>query len=238
MHNGWIKIYRKFNQWEWKQNPYMVALFIHLLVNANHEPTEWKGIIIERGQLVVGRDTLSKETGITQQSLRTCLKRLKSTNELTIKSTNKYSIITLCNYYKYQTLKNEINQQINQQTNQQLTNNQPTTNHKQEVKNIKKKRKNIGEVFQLPDDIDTETWNAFEEMRIAIRKPLTSRARKNIIISLDKIGQDKNEVLNQSITNCWRDVFKLRENNNGTGAVAPKAKEKWEQILDGEITTW
>jgi len=130
---GWIKLYRKFNDWEWHQEPNMVALFVHLLINANHEKKDWKGIPIERGQMVFGRKKASIQTGISERSIRTCIERLKSTNELTIKSTNKYSIITLCNYNKYQTSKLENDQQNDQQTGKQTTTN----------KNIRSKEINI-----------------------------------------------------------------------------------------------
>lgn len=219
MTEGWIKLYRKFNQWEWKQSPNMVALFIHLLINANHDKIEWRGVDVERGQIIVGRDTLSRDTGITPQSIRTCINKLKSTSEITIKSTNKYSIITLCNYDKYQTSKNEINQQINQQTNQQLTNNQPTTNHKQEVKKERSKEvKNKHIEFSLPSDINLETWEAYIEMRKSIKHPMTEYAKQLIITKLSSIGQDKNKVLNQSIENGWKGVFPLKNEiggNNG-----------------------
>ena len=90
---------------------------------------------MERGQLITGRLSLKEQTGISEQSIRTAFEKLKSTNEITIKSTNKYSIVTICNYNEYQDNKREINQQ--------LTNNQPTTNHKQEYKECNNKNKDI-----------------------------------------------------------------------------------------------
>ncbi len=136
---GWIKIHRKLIGWEWYQDSNMVHLFIHLLLSANHKPGNWKGIDLERGQLITGRNKLSEQTGISHQSIRTCLEHLKSTNELTIKSTNKYSIITVCNYDDYQLKENDTNQQ----NNQQLTSNQPTTN--QQLTTNKKEKNNNNE---------------------------------------------------------------------------------------------
>jgi len=133
----WIKLYRKFSEWEWFKISEMVHLFIYLLLNANSKNNKWKGIDIKRGQLITGRSSLSVNTGISEQCVRTCLNRLKSTNEITIISTNKYSIITILKYDDYQTNKNQTNQQVNQLINQQLTSNQPTTNHKQEYKELK-----------------------------------------------------------------------------------------------------
>ena len=118
----------------------MVHIFLHLFINANHEDGNWEGMTIKRGQLVIGRKKISADTGISEQSVRTCMNRLKSTNEITIKATNKYSIITVLNYDSYQKTLGESNQVINQNSNQQLTNNQPTTNHKQEEEEGKEEK--------------------------------------------------------------------------------------------------
>lgn len=138
---GWIKIHRKLIEWEWHDIPEMMSLLLHLLLLANHEDKVWHGETILRGQLVTGRKELSRMTGISEQSIRTYINRLKSTNEITIKSTNKFSVITICNYDKYQIVE-DARQPTNQPsiqptTNQQLTSNQPATNHKQECKNEK-----------------------------------------------------------------------------------------------------
>ena len=100
--NGWVKLHSKFLKWEWASDPNMVALFIYLLLKANFKETEWKGVKLERGQLIFGREKASKDTGISVRTIRTCLERLKSTSELSVKTTNKYSIITICKYDSYQ----------------------------------------------------------------------------------------------------------------------------------------
>lgn len=128
---GWIKLHRKFLDWEWFQVSDMIKLFIFLLLNANHNDNFWRGIEIKRGQYVTGLKSLSIKTNISEQSLRTYLQRLEKTGEINRQSTNKYSIITICNYDSYQ----ENEKTTNKQTNKQLTNNQQTTNNKQELKN-------------------------------------------------------------------------------------------------------
>jgi len=111
-------------KWEWYHDSQMVHLFLHMLIRANHEPKKWRGTLIQRGQFVSGRKALSVETGISEQSIRTCISKLKSTNELTTKSTNKFTLYTIVNWDTYQ-----INGDgTNQPTNQQPPNNQPTTN--------------------------------------------------------------------------------------------------------------
>lgn len=56
--------------------------------------------------------------------MRTALQKLKTTNEVTSKTTSKYTVITLLNYSKYQ----DWNSDSNQHSNQQITNKQPTNN--------------------------------------------------------------------------------------------------------------
>jgi hypothetical protein len=141
MKDGWIKIHRKLLEWEWYSDTNTFRLFMHLLLAANYENKEWQGITVLRGQLVTGRKILSIQTKLNEQVVRTCLTRLISTNEITIKSTSKFSIITICKYDDYQTIENMANHQINQQDNQQLTNNQPATNQQlTTTKEIKKER--------------------------------------------------------------------------------------------------
>ena len=157
--NGWIKLYRQFSEWEWSDDPKMVSLFIHLLLAASNRDTRWKGIEIKRGQVLFGRQKWSAKTGISEQSLRTCLNRLKSTSEITIKSTSKYSIVTIVNYDKYQG-KIAVDQPANQppdqpSTNHQLTSDQPHR-EKERRKEGKKKRNNNTGGDAFPEDEDDD----------------------------------------------------------------------------------
>lgn len=125
---SFITVDRKILKWEWYQDVKVFHLFLYFLLRANWEDGRWKGIEVKRGQLITGRLKLSKDVGLSEMEIRTCLKKLKSTNEITTKVTNKYTIITVCKYDVYQNKYDASNQQINQQPNQQSTNNQPTTN--------------------------------------------------------------------------------------------------------------
>jgi len=145
MNDGYILLHRKITDWQWYTNKNDRLLFIHCLISANWKDGWYKGIRIPRGSFATGRVKLSEETGLTEQQTRTSLNHLELTNEITIKSYNKFSIITINNYDRYQT--------INQQDNQQLTNKQPTTNHNRikEINNINNKERNIKERIEMPN---------------------------------------------------------------------------------------
>lgn len=151
MANGWIKIHKQMLDWEWASCPETMALWIHILLCANYEDKRWHGIMIPRGSLVTGRKELAKNTGLSEQQVRTSLNRLISTNEITISSTNKFSIVTICKYDDYQMVENGINQEDNQDSNQRATNNQPTIN--QQITTTKEIKNNISKE-SISNDID------------------------------------------------------------------------------------
>lgn len=65
--------------------------------------------------------------------------------------------------------------------------------------------------FEIPEFINPEIWKDFEAMRKQIKRPMSERAKKLIVARLQKLGEDKaNEILEQSIVNCWQDVYPLK----------------------------
>jgi hypothetical protein len=102
MDSGWIKIHRRILQWEWYRDANTFRLFFHLLAKANHANSRWQGIDIEPGQVIVGRKSLAEELKLSEKQVRTSLNKLKTTNELTIKSTNRFSVVTICKWDDYQ----------------------------------------------------------------------------------------------------------------------------------------
>ena len=67
------------------------------------------------GQFIFGRKVASKETGLTEREIRTIIAFLIKCGNLTIKTTNKFSIITIVNWSIYQPQKNGNDQQNDQQ---------------------------------------------------------------------------------------------------------------------------
>lgn len=158
MCNGWIKLHRKILDWEWFTSPNTLQLFIYLLLRANKEDKKWRGILIKRGQLVTSVATISEETKLSTQQVRTSLNRLKSTNEITSKTTNRFTLVTVCKYESYQ-LYEEVEQQTKQQALQQ-TNNKQITNKQQQLKNNKNIRNNKKESILTNVRIDEKATDA------------------------------------------------------------------------------
>lgn len=128
MSQGWICLHRQMLEWEWYSDINATRLFIHCLLKANHKEKKWQGKVIPRGSFITGRSVLADETGLTEQQIRTAITKLKSTNNITIKATNKFSLITLVNYDMYQDKPVETTSKITSKPlNEQPTDNQQVT---------------------------------------------------------------------------------------------------------------
>ena len=119
--SGWIKLHRKFLDWEWFNKSEAVHLFLYMLIKANHKDAKWQGNDVKRGQFISSLGNISNATGISVQTIRTILKKLEKTSEIEVKSTSQFTIVTICKYECYQ--------DENEQANKPLTNNQQTTNN-------------------------------------------------------------------------------------------------------------
>lgn len=146
METGYIKLYRQFIKWEWYTDIPTRILFEHCLLRANHKAERWRGLTIEAGQFITSLNHLAQETGLTIRQVRTAIKKLKTTQELTQSGHAKYSIITIKNWAKYQSSDTVSDKQM---TNKRQTNDKQMTTNKNE-KN-EKNEKNI--IINVDDDV-------------------------------------------------------------------------------------
>lgn len=166
--NEFIKIFRKLLNWEWYTDVNTKTLFIHCLLKANWKPGTWHGHHYDRGQFITSLPSLAKETGLTIQQVRTALKHLKSTGELTDKKYPKFRIITVVSFEKFQGANRQTNSKptANQQANQQATNRQLTADIRS-IRSIRSKEDKKDLPQDDPDDyvydfattdVDDDDW--------------------------------------------------------------------------------
>lgn len=137
MIQGFLRISRNIVDWDWYTDANTFRVFMHLLLTANYKDCNYKGVEVKRGQVATSRMEIAKALRMSEQNVRTSLSHLKSTNEITSKSTNKLTIITLCKYDSWQDLTSETNQQ----TNRKLTVNQPAIEEESNKYNNNNKEK-------------------------------------------------------------------------------------------------
>lgn len=127
----YLKLYYSLLDWEWYKDANTMRVFLHLLLTANRKDHPYRGDVIKRGEVLATREHLAKQLKISEQNVRTALKHLKSTKEITVRKIVNTSVICLCNYDKYQSGDLNINHSLtdNQpKSNQSLTEEQPKVN--------------------------------------------------------------------------------------------------------------
>ena len=136
--NGYIKLYRKLIRWGWYQDNVVKSLFLHCLLMASFRDFDWMGRKLKAGQFITSLKHLSEDLGFSVQQIRTAIKKLESTEEITSETTNRFTLITVNNWGNYQSDEDESNTQSNNQiTNKQQTDNKQATNKQQHRKNNK-----------------------------------------------------------------------------------------------------
>jgi len=200
--SGYVKLYRKMLVNGWFKNPNLCAFWIYCLLKASYK--EYRQMVglqeiqLKAGQFVFGRKQAAEETGLTESQIRSCLKKLKATGNLTSKSTNKFSIITICNWGAYQGEETRIQPANHQQVN-----------HKQEYKN--KRKKESGGLVEIPNSLQSENfreaWESFKQHREDIKKPMYYLAEKTMLKKLESFGvESAPAALERAIIGGWPDV--------------------------------
>lgn len=126
--SGWICLHRKILDWEWFSDRNTRDLFIYLIIIAAWKPTVKKGIELQRGQCLASLKELELGCSLSTQQLRTAIKHLETTQEITQSQVGKYRVITLNNYNKYQDSNTNINTDIAQSSTQNQHNDQHESN--------------------------------------------------------------------------------------------------------------
>ena len=114
MNGTYIKLYRKMTEWEWYDDTNCVRVFLHLMLKANWNESTYKGYDIPRGSIVTGRKALSEQLGLSEQTIRTTIKKLVNSQSINQQVTSKFSILSVCHYDTY---------------NPDVTTDQPASNH-------------------------------------------------------------------------------------------------------------
>lgn len=183
MSKGWIKLHRALLDWEWYDDIYTCRLFLHLLLTANHDDRQWRGIAIKKGQKLTSQAKLSEQTGLTRQQVRTSLKRLESTSSITMSTTAQHTVVTVLKWDEYQDSTSE------------LTNSQPTANQQLTTNKNYKNYKNEKEIVpvSLLEKI-SEHWNNYMDGI----SPNVDLTKKN------KVNQKRAKLIKAIIDTDWK----------------------------------
>ena len=165
---GYVKLYRSSLHHPIFKDREAWHLFIYCLLKANHKAGtvtfKRNPIHIDRGQFIFGLERASQDLGMSIAKIRSALEWLTSLKVIARKTTNRFSIISICNYDLYQN-PNKREKQADEQTEPQKSDRHARTlreqseNSKQECKEVN----NIGRSKKETDPRDKEFFDYWRE---------------------------------------------------------------------------
>lgn len=154
MYRGYVRLWRRSLDAGWLKNHKLWVFWSWCLLKASHKECDvfvgFQKVHLLPGQFIFGRAKAARTLTMTEREVRTCLTTLKTTNNVTVKATSKFSIVSIINWDTYQQINETNDQQTDQQkANERPTNDQQTTTNKNE-KNEKNNIRECGVIFFTP----------------------------------------------------------------------------------------
>lgn len=167
MNRGYVHLWRKSLDSGWIKNHKLWVFWTWCLLKASYKEHDVvfgnQTIHLMPGQFIFGRMAAVRETGLTEQEVRTILAFLRKSKSITIKPTNKYSIITLINWQPYQ------RSNLSGQPSDQPTINQQITTYNKGNKGNKKNPENFSsQISSLREKYPQDFQKAIDEILAAI----------------------------------------------------------------------
>lgn len=203
---GWIKLHRSLIEWGWYRDTNTRAVFIHLLLVANHKDRIWQGKLVARGQRITSIQHIANELGLTERKIRTAIKHLVSTGEVTSQGSNRYTLLTVVKYEDYQCRGDQSDEQDDEPEGKQKSNKRRASDDKQECKKDKNE-KNTLSPSALEIDFE-EAWTAYgkkgsRKTSFGYWKKLSPAHRAEIKLRIPLYVEDQEDPKFQKDFNGW-----------------------------------
>ena len=238
LQNGYVKIYRSMLNWEWFKDINTTHLFIYCLIKANFQEKNYQGIKINRGQFMTSYDKMCAETGLSKSKIRTAIKHLILTQELTQTSHKQYSIITVNNYNDYQ--KDNINFST-PLTYQSHTFDTPLTSTNNEKNDNKEKNEKNTYLYNEKTKIDPyinpiKNYFIQEYQKIFNNKARLSNQMCNRLIELNSEIEDFKETIPIVLRKFKEIKFKYADNTTHKASLSWLLQnDNYFKVLDGQF---
>lgn len=226
---GWIKIHRIMQGWEFYTNPIIKSVFLHILLNANHKTGSWRGYDIQPGQLITGRKEIARATGLSERQVRTSINALQNAQQIAVKTTNKFSLVTVMNWDVYN---GDDDESTNKTPTKRRQNDQQNATNKNNKNNKKVRinahtRDDLDQSYSLmlkrADEIrdwmhQSETWQNTLMMQLPRERKMTFQELKDHIDKFIEHIKSTGEV--SDLTNAQRHfVHWLKRNQTPNGSI-------------------
>ena len=96
--NGWFKQQRNLPDRPWFKEAVLVQVYIALKSMAYVADGMYEGVRICRGSCPTTQSDMIETTGLSRATLIRCLNKLVSFGEIILKTNNRFTVVTICNY--------------------------------------------------------------------------------------------------------------------------------------------
>jgi hypothetical protein len=222
--NGWIKLDRNLLEKQIFKHEKLLKVWIWCLLKARHDQGEatvgLQKIQLSPGQFYTGRYNMAEELGMKPSTAWKLIKVLEKNQSLNIKSNNKFSVITLINWWLYQSAV----ENCDSKSNTKITTKEQQNNTNKKDKKDKKDKKYIIRDFTANEILQSRLFD-YLDMRQKIKKPMTDRALELLLSKLTRLSTNVNEqieIVETAIINGWQSVYAPNDKNRVKVKERPK----------------
>ena len=243
---GYIKLFRSIEGWEWIDDPVMFYFWCRILIMANWEETKYRGSVVERGSFLTSYRSLAETLKLSLRQVRTCVDRLKQCGQIIVKSTHfptQFATqVIICNYEIYQDVEHSERHSSRQTSDTVATqfgtspSPTPPSSLKEEEKKevdtkVSPKKENIDYQFVL------NLWNSYAKRNVPKIKAVSQARKEKVKLRVAEMGGW--EHARGTLEECFR---KISESDFATGATGRWAanfdwffenEKNWLKVLEG-----
>lgn len=187
---GWIKLHRSILESDTYNSLtiHQKLLMIEILLRVNFTDGSWfdrkagKKVLVSAGQIVtsvnkIKVEWLGNDKQISDKKIRNTLEKLQRLGFLAIKTTNNYTLITICKYKDYQTEEpNKGKQKGKQRANEQQTNGEDKADEGQQYNNDKNDKNGKNEkIKEIINYLNMQTGSNFKASTASTVKHIHAR---------------------------------------------------------------
>jgi hypothetical protein len=201
MEVGYVKLWRKIREnGLWPKGQYTpLERWIDLLLSANITSKKWQGVTIPRGTFITNQRDLSKKWRISVGGCNKFLFKLKSEQQIELKTDGGYTHIKILNYPKYQ---DKSEQQSEHEVNTEETQSEHEVKLLKNDKNERMKEDNAKALVPSARNEELDNLIEFSETKMFPLQGTIKGNRFSAFNLLKKFGLDKSKWLVAASVDC------------------------------------
>lgn len=234
--NGYIKLHRKMMDWCWYSDNNTRSVFIHILLLAAYKPKKYRDMDLMPGQTVISVRSLAEDIGLSVRNVRTALKNLQTTHELTIKTTHRYTVVTVENWGLYQcadvqsdTVNDTVSDNQTTQSQEKKEKKQKKEKNNNNIKNNNSARAHARHGDGVSINADTQSSKKFKRPTVDDVKAYCAKKEYDIDAELFvDFYESKDWMVGKNKMKDWQAAVRNweRRNRNASKSAANKTQER------------